>query len=151
MPFGRKDKDQPGDTGALQAAVDRLSSQSLVSLAVDVMAQAFTGQPASDPDDPPWPDPFGRGPSAFDVANWLYLPHDQELDTSQPLGRTLYALVSEALQVLEHASLIRSHLAFGFQGALADAQMTYVLTRYGVSVRDAGTVEHTLSGATNST
>ena len=27
----------------------------------------------------------------------------------------LYGLVSEALQVLEHASLVRSHLMFGFQ------------------------------------
>jgi hypothetical protein len=151
MPLGHKDKDQPDESGALQASVDRLSSMSLVSLAVDVMARAFTGEPASDPDDPPWPDPFGRGPSAFDVANWLYLPHDQELDTSQPLGRTLYALVSEALQALEHASLLRAHLAFGFQGRLADAHMTYVLTRYGVSVRDAGTVERTLSGTTKST
>jgi hypothetical protein len=85
------------------------------------------------------------------VTNWLYLPRDQELDTKQPLGGTLYALVSEALQLLEHASLIRAHLAFGFQGRLADAHMTYVLTRYGVSVCDAGTVERTLSGGTNST
>jgi len=124
---------------------------SLVSLAVDVMARAFTGEAASDPDDPPWVDPFGRGPSAYDVTNWLYLPRDQELDASQPLGGTLYALVSEALQLLEHASLVRSHLAFGFQGRLADAHMTYVVTRYGVSVRDAGTVERALSSATNST
>lgn len=150
MPLGRKGKAQSSESGALQAAVDRLSSLSLVSLAVEVIAKAFTGAAASDPDDPPWPDPFGQGPSAYDVANWLYLPHDEELDTSQPLGRTLYALVSEALQALEHASLLRSHLAFGFQGRLADAHMTYVLTRYGASVRDAGTVEHTLSGRTNS-
>jgi hypothetical protein len=119
---------------------------SLVSLAVDVVARAFTGQPASDPDDPPWPDPFGRGPSAYEVTNWLYLPRDQELDASQPLGATLYALVSEALQLLEHASIVRAHLDFGYQGSMAYAHMTYVLTRYGVSVRDAGTVEHTLSG-----
>jgi hypothetical protein len=81
----------------------------------------------------------------------LYRPRDQELDASQALGGTLYALVSEALQVLEHASLVRSHLDFGFQGRLAEAHMTYVLTRYGASVRDAGTVERTLSGGTSST
>ena len=34
---------------------------------------------------------------------------------------------------------------------LADAHMTYVLTRHGVSVRDAGTVERELSDGTNST
>jgi hypothetical protein len=151
MPLGRKDKDQSGGSGALQSAVDRLSSLSVVAVAVDVMAKAFTGEPASDPGDPPWPDPFGRGPSAYEVANWLYLPHDEELDASQLAGRTLCALVSEALQALEHASLVRSHLAFGFQGRLADASMQYVLTRYGVSVRDAGTVERTLSGGTSST
>jgi hypothetical protein len=150
MPFGRKDKAQSVESGALQAAVDHLSSLSLVSLAVDVMAKAFTGEPGSDPGDPPWVDPFGRGPSAYEVANWLYLPRDEELDTSQPPGRTLYGLVSEALQALEHASLVRSHLAFGFQGRLADAHMTYVLTRYGVSVRDAGTVERRLTSTTNS-
>jgi hypothetical protein len=151
MPLGHKDKDQSVESGALQAAVDRLSSMSLMSLAVDVMAKAFTGDAGSDPDEPPWVDPFGRGPSAYEVTNWLYLPRDEELDTSQPLGGTLYGLVSEALQALEHASLVRSHLAFGFQGRLADAHMTYVLTRRGVSVRDAGTVDRTLSGDTLST
>jgi len=151
MPFGHKDKDQSVDSTALQTAVDRLTSMSLASLAAEVIAKAFTGEPASDPDDPPWPDPFGRGPSAYDVANWLYLPRDEELDASTPLGAKLYALVAEALQALEHASLVRSHLAFGFQGRLADAHMTYVLTRHGVSVRDAGTVERALSDGTNST
>jgi hypothetical protein len=57
-------------------------------------------------------------------------------------------MVSEALQALEHVSLVRSMLRFGFQGTAADAHMTYVLTRYGVSVRDAGTVERILSGDT---
>ena len=97
-----------------------------------------------------WVDPFGRGPSAYEVAKWLYLPRNEELDTSQPLGLRLYGLVSEALQALEHASLVRSHLMFGFQGTAADAHMTYVLTRYGVSVRDAGGVERILSGTTPS-
>jgi hypothetical protein len=147
--LGHKDKDQPveSESSALRAAVDRLSSLSLASLAVEVMAKAFTGEAGPD-DEPPWVDPFGRGPSAYEVANWLYLPRDEELDTSQPLGRALYGLVSEALQVLEHTSLVRSMLKFGFQGAAADAHMTYVLTRYGVSVRDAGTVERILSGGT---
>ncbi len=149
MPLGRKNK--ADESGALQAAVDRLSAMPLEALAVDVMARAFTGQPASDPDDPPWPDPFGRGPSPYEVTNWLYLPRDQELDADQPLGATLYALVSEALQLLEHASLLRVHLEFGFQGRLADAHLTYVLTRYGASVRDAGTVERALGGGKSST
>lgn len=148
MHLGRKDKDEPveSESSALRASVDRLSSLSLASLAVEVMAKAFTGEAGHDDDEPPWVDPFGRGPSAYEVANWLYLPRDEELDTSQPLGLVLYGLISEALQVLEHASLVRSMLKFGFQGAAADAHMTYVLTRYGVSVRDAGTVERTLSG-----
>jgi hypothetical protein len=48
--------------------------------------------------------------------------------------------------VLEHASLVRSHLRFGFQGTVAHAQVTYVLTRYGVCMRDAGAVERVLGG-----
>jgi hypothetical protein len=138
------------ESAALQAAVDRLSALSLVSLAVEVMAKAFTGESGTDEDDPPWPVLFGRAPSAYEVANWLYLPRDEELDTSTPLGGALYGLVSEALQLLEHASLIRAQLAFGFQGSLADAHMRYTLTRYGVSVRDAGAVERVLSGGTPS-
>jgi hypothetical protein len=43
MPLEHKDKDQSGESGALQASVDRLSSMSLVSVAVDVMARALTG------------------------------------------------------------------------------------------------------------
>jgi hypothetical protein len=72
----------------------------------------------------------------------------EELDTSLPDGRTLYVLVSEALQLLEHVSLVRAGLDFGFQGELAYAHMRYHLTRYGVSVRDAGAVEHVLGGGT---
>jgi hypothetical protein len=148
--LGRKDKGQPteSESSELRASVDQLSSLSLVALAVELVAKAFTGQAGQDDDQPPWVDPFGRGPSAYEVANWLYLPRDQELDTSQPLGLALYGLVSEALQVLEHASLVRSQLRFGYQGSVADAHMTYVLTRYGVSVRDAGAVEHVLNGGT---
>jgi hypothetical protein len=117
-----------------------------VSIAVEVIARAFTGVAGDDDDEPPWVDRFGRGPSAYEVANWLYLPRNEELDASQPLGRALHGLVSEALQLLEHASLVRATLLFGYQGAVADAHMTYVLTRHGVQVRDAGAVEQVLSG-----
>ena len=147
MHLGHKDKDLFAETDALRAEVDRVSSLSLVSLAAEVMAKAFTGTAGTDDDEPPWVDPYGRGPSPYEVANWLYLPRSEELDASQPLGRVIYGMVSEALQLLEHASLVRAHLMFGFQGTAADAHMTYVLTRYGVSVRDAGTVEHVLSAA----
>jgi hypothetical protein len=61
------------------------------------MAKAFTGVAGPDHDEPPWPGPFGRGPSAYEVANWLYLPRNEELDTSRPLGSMLYGLVAEAL------------------------------------------------------
>lgn len=149
MRLGHRDKDQPeaSENPALRASVDRLSSLSLVSLAVELMAKAFTGSAGADDGEPPWVDPFGRGPSAYEVANWLYLPRDEELDASGPVGRVLYGLVSEALQLLEHASLVRSTLRFGFQGTAADAHTTYVLTRYGVSVRDAGSVERVASAA----
>ena len=146
MHLGRRNKDEPVEESAeLRASVDRLSSLPLTSVAAELIAKAYTGEAGPDEDEPPWVDPFGRGPSAYEVANWLYLPRSEELDASQPLGRVLYGLVAEALQVLEHASLVRAFLRFGFQGALADAHMTYVITRYGVSVRDAGTVERVLS------
>jgi hypothetical protein len=140
-----RDQSAESDSGALQASVDRLSALPVATLAVELMAKAYTGEPGPD-DEPPWVDPFGHAPSAYEVANWLYLPREEELDTSQQLGRVLYGLVSESLQVLEHASLVRAQLDFGFQGALADAHMRYVLTRYGVSVRDAGAVEQALGG-----
>jgi hypothetical protein len=148
--FRRKSRELSAETenSALQAEVGRLSSLSLVALAVEIMDRAFTGEPGPDSDEPPWPVLFGRAPTAYEIANWLYLPRSEELDASQPPGLMLYALVSEALQVLEHASLIRSSLRVGFQGALADAHMAYALTRYGVSVRDAGAVERVLNGGT---
>jgi hypothetical protein len=143
---------QKGTKGAvaesdeLRAEVERLSSMPVTSIAVEVIAKAFTGEAGADETEPPWVDPFGRGPSPYEVANWLFLPRSEELDASGPHGRVLYGLVSEALQALEHAALLRCHLRFGFQGAAADAHLTYVLTRYGVSVRDAGAVERVLSG-----
>jgi hypothetical protein len=151
--FRHKGKDQAAETesSALQAEVDRLSPLSPVALAVELMDKAFTGEAGLDGDEPPWSVLFGRAPTAYEIANWLYLPRSEELDASGPVGRVLYGLVSEALQVLEHASLIRSMLNFGFQGALADAHMTYALTGYGVSVRDAGAVERVLNGGTLST
>ncbi len=149
MHLGQKrTKEQSDESGELGAEVDRLSSMPVTSVAVEVMAKGFTGEAGSDETEPPWVDPFGWGPSPYDVANWLFVPRSQELDASAPHGRVLYGLVSEALQALEHASLLRSVLRFGYQGTAADAHMTYVLTRYGVSVRDAGTVERVLtSGA----
>lgn len=149
MHLGRKDRDESAtaDSSALlQATVDRLSALSLIQLAVEVMAKAFTGEAGHD-DEPPWVDPFGWGPSAYDVANWLYLPRSEELDASQPPGLVLYGLISEALQALEHASLIRATLDFGFQGTAAYAHTRYVLTRYGVSVRDSGAVARILGGS----
>jgi len=147
MHLGRKDRDEPAETesGELQSEVSRLNAMTVVDAAVELMAKAFTGEPGAD-DEPPWPDPLGQVPTAYEIANWLYLPRSEELDASQPFGKQLYAVVSEALQALEHSSLIRSQLRFGFQGAAADAHMTYVLTRYGVSVRDAGAVERVLRG-----
>jgi len=142
----KRAEEASGESDALRAEVDRLSSMPVTSIAAEVMARAFTGDAGADVSEPPWVDPFGRGPSPYEVANWLFLPRSEELDASAPLGRVLYGLVSEALQALEHASLLRGHLRFGFQGALADAHLTYVLTRHGASVRDAGAVERVLGG-----
>ncbi len=147
MHLGQKwTKEAFVESDELRAEVGRLSSMSVTSIAVEVMAKAFTGEAGADETEPPWVDPFGQGPSPYEVANWLFLPRSEELDASAPQGRVLYGLVSEALQALEHASLLRCHLRFGFQGTAADAHMTYVLTRYGVSVRDAGAVERVLGG-----
>jgi hypothetical protein len=137
--------------GKDQAAEAERSSLYPVALAVELMDRAFTGEAGPDEDEPPWPVLFGRAPTAYEIANWMYLPCSEEVDASQPPGCVLYGLVSEALQVLEHAWLIRASLRFGFQGALADAHMTYDLTRYGVSVRDAGAVARVLNGTLAST
>ncbi len=151
MHLGQKwTKEAFAESDALRAEVARLSAMSATEIAVEVMARAFTGQAGEDETKPPWVDPFGWGPSAFEVANWLFLPSSEELDASGPQGRVLYGLVSEALQALEHASLLRCHLRFGFQGTAADAHLTYVLTRQGVSVRDAGAVERVLGGVSRS-
>ncbi len=150
MHLGQKwTKDALAESDALRAEVERLGSMSVTAIAMEVMSKAFTGQAGADDTEPPWVDPFGRGPSPYEVANWLFLPRSEELDASGPQGRVLYGLVSEALQALEHAALLRCHLRFGFQGTAADAHLTYVLTRYGVSVRDAGAVEHVLGGGSH--
>lgn len=147
MRLGQKwTKEASAESDALRAEVVRLSSMSVTAVALEVMAKGFTGPAGDDETEPPWVNPFGWGPSPYEVANWLFLPKSEELDASAPQGRVLYGLVSEALQVLEHASLLRCHLRFGFQGTAANAHLTYVLTRYGISVRDAGAVERVLGG-----
>src|SRR5262249_55560534 len=120
--FGHKrTSDAPVESDALRAEVERLTPLSVTAIAVELMTKAYTGQAGPDDSEPPWPDPFGRGPTPYEVANWLFLPRSEELDASAQYGRVLYGLVSEGLQVLEHASLLRCHLRFGYQGALADA------------------------------
>lgn len=73
----KRTKDAFVESDELRAEVERLSSMSVTSVAVEVMAKAFTGEAGADETEPSWVDPFGRGPSLYEVANWLFVPRSE--------------------------------------------------------------------------
>jgi hypothetical protein len=157
--FGRKDEEKPDAAPVwtrqvLEAELDRLGALSLPLLATEVMTAGFG--PGSDyKDDQVWicgpPSHWGRRPG--EIADAMLAAKG----FSSPLGYTVFAtqqssadndlqqrivcLIAEALQVLEHALLIRAQ-------ANQDHGFDYAITRRGRAALDGGAIEGILTATT---
>jgi hypothetical protein len=140
--FGHKD-DDPADDGAFQAEVDRLASLPLPQLASEVMTKGFgPGAPGDDPNDTVTvggPN-INAGTTIADVVGVLVEGFSTK--GADQLVQRLRRLVAEALQALEHASLIRVQLHTEM-GAL-----DFAITRLGRAAVEQGAVDRILGGGT---
>src|SRR5215472_7241784 len=145
--FGKhEDSDQEQGTGGghlprpcelgpqLDDVVTGVSALPLEQFAAQVMTQFFKSGY----------NPGGDTVAAGDIASGLMPPHDwPKLRDPVPHAQVvLQDLAAEALQLLEHANLIRPK--FGYQGALAG--FGYITTRRGRAAIEEDSITRILTG-----
>jgi hypothetical protein len=128
--------DQSAESAELEAAIERLYRLPLSELAAEVMAQAFG--PGAEWEDPEEEVTVG-GPTARAGAtvHGIAAAMAPEGSTKAADERTwlrLQRLIAEAVQVLEHAALIRPQVHLAIEG------IDYTPTRLGRTVLAAGAV-----------
>jgi hypothetical protein len=140
--FGRHDNDpgqdlaRPADMGPqIEAVANRVAALPLEQFASQVMTQFLKADY----------EPGGGAIAAGDVADGLMPPHNWPKmgDDVPPAQVVLEDLCAEALQLLEHAQLIRPD--FSYQGALAG--FGYVTTRRGRLAIQQNAVDQALASA----
>jgi uncharacterized spore protein YtfJ len=133
--------DRSAEAGELAAAVERWDQVPLPALAAEVMAKAF-GPGAA------WEDPEeevtvggagGAGATVAGIAAAM-APEGSIKAADERTRLRLQRLIAEAVQVLEHAELIRSQM----HTAMND--LDYTPTRLGRTVLTAGAVAEVLGG-----
>lgn len=138
----KQDKNEPWRE-SLRAECDRLNSLTLSKLAAEVMSAAFApGRPGADEEGNFSVGTEGggtlhRGPSAYRIAELLL--SDQQIDfpygpmRDRGVQEPIVRLVAEALQQLEHTSVLRAQLH--------DDRIDYALTRRGRGALERAEVE----------
>jgi hypothetical protein len=133
--------DRSAEAAELEAAAERLERMPLPALAAAVMAKAFG--PGAEWEDPEEEVTVG-GPGARAGATVAAIAAAMAPDGSTKAGeRTrlrLQRLVAEAVQVLEHAELIRAQSHAAMEG------LDYTPTRLGRTALAAGAVAEVLGG-----
>ena len=134
--------DRSAESAELEAAVERLDQMPLPALAGEVMAKAFG--PGAEWEDPEEEVTVG-GPTARAGATVTGIataiaPEGSPKGADERTWLRLQRLIAEAVQVLEHAELIRSQM----HAAMND--LDYTPTRLGRTVLAAGAVAEVLSG-----
>jgi hypothetical protein len=109
--FGHTGNDE-ADDAALPAEVSRLNSLSVVQLATEVMTKGFgPGAPGADPDDTVTVSgPNTNAGTPVSVIATAFAPGGSTRGADDSVRLSLYRLVAEGLQALEHVSLIRAQL-----------------------------------------
>jgi hypothetical protein len=126
LPSGRKERD--ARRAALEAEADRASALSLPQLAAELMTKGFTATELRVVD--------GRYVSLGQLVT-RFAPGSSHFD--EELFQRFTALVSEGLQVLEHASLVHGPVAaMGAEG--------YAATRLGRAALECGAVDRIIAG-----
>jgi hypothetical protein len=134
--------DRSAEAAELEAAVERLDQMPLPALAAEVMAKAFG--PGAE-----WEDPeeevtvagpeAGAGATVEGIAAAM-APAGSTRGADERTRLRLQRLVAEAVQVLEHAELIRAQMHIGANG------LDHTPTRLGRTVLAAGAVADVVAG-----
>jgi hypothetical protein len=139
--FGRG-ADRIAEADALEAEIERLDGLTLPALAAEVMAKAFG--PGADWEDPEEEVTVG-GPSdgagaTVEAVATAMAPDGSTRAVDERTRLRLRRLVAEAVQELEHASLLRAqmHTAMG--------ALDFTPTRLGRTVLAAGAVAEVVGG-----
>jgi len=134
--------DRSAEAAELAAAVERLDRMTLPALAAEVMVKAFG--PGAEWEDPEEEVTVG-GPTARAGATVAGIaaamtPEGLAKGADERTWLRLQRLVAEAVQVLEHAELIRAQI----HTAMSD--LDYTPTRLGRTVLAAGAVAEVVAG-----
>lgn len=133
--------DRSAEAAELAAAVERFDQMPLPALAAEVMTKAFgPGAEWEDPEEEVTVGgPGGAGATVAGIAVAM-APEGSVKGADERTRLRLQRLVAEAVQVLEHAELIRSQVHAGIES------LDYTPTRLGRTVLAAGAVAEVLSG-----
>jgi hypothetical protein len=144
----KQDKDEPWRE-SLRGEFERLDSLSLAQLSAEIMDAAFAPGCAGADDDRSMSvggqggGTLHRGPSAYLITNLLLATREVDFPYGPmkdfALQESIAQLVAEALQELEHASLLRPRIH--------DDSADYALTRRGRAVLERGEVAATISSS----
>jgi hypothetical protein len=133
MPLFGGNKDE--ENAQLHAELQRISALPLPQLAAEVMRKGWSG-----------PDSPGAADGTVKVRDLVgeFNPADGLFAIDEVVAREIHNVVSEGVQALEHASLVRTSV--GTQGG--GAYYTYaVATRAGRAALQRGDVERLAGGA----
>jgi hypothetical protein len=139
--FGSR-ADRSAEADALEAEIERLDQLPLPTLAAEVMSKAFgTGAAWEDPEEEVTVGGPGDGAGATveEIATAMAPEGSTKAVDERTLLR-LRRLVAEAVQALEHASLVRA------QAHAAVGALDYTPTRLGRTVLAAGAVAEVVGG-----
>jgi hypothetical protein len=139
--FGSR-ADRSAEADALEAEIERLDQLTLSALAAEVMDKAFG--PGTEWEDPEEEVTVG-GPSVgagatVEAMTTVMAPDGTTKSVDDRTRLRLQRLVAEAMQALEHASLIRAQMHTGMSG------FDYTPTRLGRKALAAGAVAQVLDG-----
>jgi hypothetical protein len=128
--------DRSAEAAELEAEIERLDQLPLPALAAEVMAKAFG--PGADWEDPEEEVTVGgpttrAGATVAEIASEM-APEGSTKGADERAWLRLQRLVAEAVQVLEHAALIRPQVHLAIEG------LDYTPTRLGRTVLAAGAV-----------
>lgn len=139
--FGSR-ADRSAEADALEAEIERLDQLPLPTLAAEVMGKAFgPGAEWEDPEEEVTVGGPGDGAGAtVEAIASTVVPEEWAKAVDGRTRLRLQRLVAEAVQVLEHASLIRA------QVHAAVAALDYTPTRLGRTVLAAGAVAEVVDG-----
>jgi len=134
--------DQSAEAAEFEAEIERLDQLPLAVLAAEVMTKAFgPGAAWEDPEEEVTVGgPTARAGATVAEITTAMAPEGSTKGADERSWLRLQRLVAEAVQVLEHATLIRPQVHLAIEG------LDYTPTRFGRTVLAAGAVAEVVAG-----